>query len=83
MKSKRSIAVASLSVSAAVALSASAVAATTGSEASSPGPAVSNVGKIKPINLIKGSTGFTVTADPPKCCGPYAQCKCPDFKGAG
>lgn len=79
MKSKQSIAVVSLSVSAAVALSGSAAAATTGSEASSPGPAISNVGKIKPINLITGSTGFVVTADPPKCCGPHVS-ECDGFK---
>ncbi|HEX5789694.1 MAG TPA: hypothetical protein VFY13_01015 [Luteolibacter sp.] len=81
MKPRKTIAIAGISMSAAVALSGSA-AAKGSTPASQPGATnATQIGNIKPINLISGSTGFAVTAEQKECCGPYAQCKCPDFKG--
>ncbi len=81
MKPKKTIAIAGISISAAVALSGSAVAKDS-APASEPGATTATrIGNIKPINLISGSKGFAVSAEQKECCGPYSQCKCPDFKG--
>lgn len=40
--------------------------------------AAPKVGRIVPINLLSGATGYSskkVTDSCDECCGPYAQCK--------
>ncbi len=80
MKPKKTIAIAGISMSAALALSGSAAAKDSTPDSQAGATNATQVGNIKPINLITGSTGFAVTAEPKECCGPYAQ-KCTGFKG--
>ncbi|NTW56565.1 MAG: hypothetical protein HGB20_05925 [Chlorobiaceae bacterium] len=46
------------------------------------GEIVSKVGNITPVNLLASTDRYAFDKVNTECCGPYSQCKCPDFKGA-
>ncbi|MBM4090512.1 MAG: hypothetical protein FJ276_13980 [Planctomycetes bacterium] len=82
MKGKRSLVVAGLSLSAAIALSTAAAQAADGHRTGvDPVPAVSKVGKVVPINLLSGAKEFSSERATGDCCGPYHQKCCPRFVG--
>jgi hypothetical protein len=37
------------------------------------------VGRIMPVNLVSGHTGFSLTQVNGECCGIYQACECPDL----
>lgn len=47
-----------------------------------PTETVSKVGNIVPLNLLASNQRYAFEKINTECCGPYSQCKCPDFKGS-
>lgn len=67
---------------AAIALSSTAAAQVQSTEVTAPCQVVSRVGNVVPVNLLASSKRYSFEKINTECCGPYSQCKCPEFKGA-